>query len=217
MSIHRRSIFILINLHFCYHLLDQSLMLFSFLAWLGSVGISITLFLSPIISTICQRKSARIYAVIGGLICALGCLFLAFSNQMEQVFISHCVVLSPGSGITLNTANIIIGRYFRKKRELAEMIMLSGTGLGAALLAVLFRELYWYVQKNKTKYSNILLARLHFLKRLIISIALTVYMWLSSEISTNVFGRQVSQSSLHKKNQSVNSKLEPHFEILVHK
>jgi hypothetical protein len=62
---------------------------------------------------------------------------------MEQVFISHCVVLSPGSGITLNTANIIIGRYFRKKRELAEMIMLSGTGLGAALLAVLFRELYW--------------------------------------------------------------------------
>ncbi|CAG2205407.1 unnamed protein product [Mytilus edulis] len=39
-------------------------------AWLGSVGISITLFLSPIISTICQRKSARIYAVIGGLICA---------------------------------------------------------------------------------------------------------------------------------------------------
>lgn len=115
-------------------------------AWLGSVGISITLFLSPIISTICQRKSARIYAVIGGLICALGCLFLAFSNQMEQVFISHCVVLSPGSGITLNTANIIIGRYFRKKRELAEMIMLSGTGLGAALLAVLFRELYWKLE-----------------------------------------------------------------------
>lgn len=125
-----------------------NLILLFFTAWLGSIGISITLFLSPIISTICQRKSARIYAVIGGLICALGCLFLAFSNQIEQVFISHCVVLSPGSGITLNTANIIIGRYFRKKRELAEMIMLSGTGLGAALLAVLFRELYWWVTRK---------------------------------------------------------------------
>lgn len=115
---------------------------FYFAAWLGSVGISITLFLSPIIATICQRKNPRLYAVIGGLICALGCLFLSFSDKMEQLFLSHCVVLSLGSGITINSASIIVGRYFRRKRSTAEMILISGTGLGTAVVSVLIRELY---------------------------------------------------------------------------
>ncbi|KAJ8315795.1 hypothetical protein KUTeg_007945, partial [Tegillarca granosa] len=109
--------------------------------WLGSVGVSITYFLSPIISTICQRKSPRLYAVIGGLTCALGCLFLSFSEHMEQLFISHCVVLSLGSGITISTANVMVGRYFRRKREMAEMTMIAGTGIGTAVMSVLFQEL----------------------------------------------------------------------------
>lgn len=60
---------------------------------------------------------------------------------MEQLFISHCVVLSLGSGITISTANVMVGRYFRRKREMAEMTMVAGTGLGTAVMSVLFQEL----------------------------------------------------------------------------
>lgn len=109
--------------------------------WLGSIGIGVSLMFSPVITTICRRKSPRLYGVIGGLIVSLGILFMSFAKEMDHLFISYCVVIGVGSGITLSTANIMIGRYFRARREFAEMIMLSGTGAGAALLAFVIDEL----------------------------------------------------------------------------
>lgn len=116
-------------------------------AWLGSLGMAVSLFLSPLVTVICRRKSPRLLGVIGGLVCALGCLFLAFSTQPVQLYISYCLVTSSGSGLTLATANIMVGRYFRRRRELAEMALVAGSGLGAAgmaaLLSELFRNIEW--------------------------------------------------------------------------
>ncbi|RUS75690.1 hypothetical protein EGW08_016556 [Elysia chlorotica] len=111
-------------------------------AWLGSLGMAVTLFFSPFVTIVCRRKSPRLLGVIGGLVCALGCLFLAFSTQPAQLYISYCLVTSAGSGLTLATANIMVGRYFRRRRELAEMVLVAGSGLGAAGMSALLSELF---------------------------------------------------------------------------
>lgn len=123
-----------INLNLGYTL--HGCILFWFPVWLGTVGLSVSLILTNVVSTVCQRKSPRSCAVVGGVICSLGVLLLSFSHKGDQLFIIYCGILSVGTGICLSTASIIVGRYFLQRRELAEMFVTCGTGLGTVVMAI---------------------------------------------------------------------------------
>ncbi|XP_074662838.1 monocarboxylate transporter 12-B-like [Tubulanus polymorphus] len=112
-------------------------------AWLGSLSQCVMYLLSPAIIAICRRKSPRFLAVVGGLITSLGCLFFSFSTQFEQHMISYGIVVALGSSLALNTANIMVGRYFNTRREMAEMFVVSGSGLGMCILPALAAEVFW--------------------------------------------------------------------------
>ncbi len=79
--------------------------------WLGSGSFGTCLLLWPAVVAICRRKSPRLLAVVGGLVAALGILFLSFSTQTHQLFISYVCVVGTGTSITLATSSIIVGRY----------------------------------------------------------------------------------------------------------
>ncbi len=98
------------------------------------------LLLCSLVVAVCRRKSTRLLAIVGGLVSALGCLFLSFSVELHQLFISYMVMLSLGTGMTFSTAGIITGRYFQKRRECAEMLILSGSGVGMAVLSVFINQ-----------------------------------------------------------------------------
>lgn len=57
--------------------------------WLGSGGYAMALLVCPLMLAVCRRKSPRLWAVIGGLVTALGCLFLSFSVELHQLYISY--------------------------------------------------------------------------------------------------------------------------------
>ncbi|XP_076357701.1 monocarboxylate transporter 10-like [Tachypleus tridentatus] len=115
--------------------------------WAGALSMSCGFFVPPVVVAICRRKSTRLTAVFGGLMTALGCLFTSFASQMHQVFMSYGVFMGCGIGIVRETSNIMIGQYFKRRRELVELFVQSGTGLGIAvmslLLAKLIRSLDW--------------------------------------------------------------------------
>ncbi|GBN55543.1 hypothetical protein AVEN_227835-1 [Araneus ventricosus] len=109
--------------------------------WLGSLSVSLGLFLSPFIVAFCRRKSTRLTAVFGGLTAALGCLFTSFASQMHQVFLSYGFVMALGLSLARVTSSLMIGQYFKRRREKVEAIVTSGIGGGVIIFSYSFAKI----------------------------------------------------------------------------
>ena len=115
-------------------------------------------FLCPLIVGICRRKSTRITAVTGGLVTALGCLFTSFATQFHQLFFSYGFMIGKnkqntytnfdwkinikcqffvglGVAMTKNPATLMVGQYFKRKRDWVEIALVSSHGLGLAAMS----------------------------------------------------------------------------------
>ncbi|XP_076371803.1 monocarboxylate transporter 10-like isoform X2 [Tachypleus tridentatus] len=109
-------------------------------AWIGSLSLASGFFISPIIVALCRRKSTRLIAVFGGFISALGCLFTSFASQIHQIFFSYGIFMGLGLGMARDASNIMIGQYFKRRREFVELIVQSGTGLGITMISLFLHE-----------------------------------------------------------------------------
>lgn len=136
--------------HFCtviYSLYCDGLLFFlrkipiqCFAAWLGALCLCVSFLTAPLIVAVCRRKSTRLAALFGGLITALACLFTSFAVQFHQVLLSYGLVLGLGAGIVRETSGLMLGHYFKRRREFVEMVAQAGAGVGIALFSVLYKE-----------------------------------------------------------------------------
>ncbi|XP_073969876.1 monocarboxylate transporter 10 isoform X2 [Rhodnius prolixus] len=108
-------------------------------AWLGAMSTAVALLVSPVTIAFCRRKSTRLTAVIGGLVTALGCLFTSFASQFHQLFISYGTVLGIGVSMTRDCSTLMVAQYFKRRRELVEIFIVSGSGLGIAVMSVFMK------------------------------------------------------------------------------
>ncbi|XP_022238040.1 monocarboxylate transporter 10-like [Limulus polyphemus] len=109
--------------------------------WIGAMSMSCAFLVAPVAVAVCRRKSIRLTAVVGGMVTALGCLFTSFASQMHHIFVSYSIFMSCGLGIARETSSLMIGQYFKRKREFVEVFVQSGTGLGIAIMSVLLKDL----------------------------------------------------------------------------
>ncbi|CAG7730022.1 unnamed protein product, partial [Allacma fusca] len=112
--------------------------------WLGACSVGVSLFLSPIWVSICKRKSTRLAAVFGGLVASLGCLFTSFATQLHQVFFSYSTILGVGVGLTRDASSLMVGQYFKRKRDLVEIIVVAASGLGILVMSILINNAIEY-------------------------------------------------------------------------
>ena len=101
----------------------------------GALSICVSLLMSPLTVAICKRKSTRITAVVGGLVISLGCLFTSFASQFHQIIFSYGIVVGVGVSFVRDTATLMVGQYFKRKREGVEMVLVSASGLGLAIMS----------------------------------------------------------------------------------
>ena len=62
---------------------------------------------------------------MGGLVTALGCLFTSFAFQFHQLIVSHGFVVGVGVGMVRDTATLMLGQYFKRRREQVEILLVS--------------------------------------------------------------------------------------------
>ncbi|XP_049954757.1 monocarboxylate transporter 2-like [Schistocerca serialis cubense] len=107
--------------------------------WLGALSTGVALLMSPVTVALCRRKSTRLTAVLGGLVTALGCLFTSFASQFHQLFLSYGTVIGVGVGLTRDCSTLMVAQYFKRRRELVEIFIVSGSGLGIAVMSVFIK------------------------------------------------------------------------------
>ncbi|KAK0094769.1 hypothetical protein PV326_010045 [Microctonus aethiopoides] len=110
------------------------------LAWAGALSAAVSRGSAPLVVGACRRSSTRLTAVIGGFVLALASLFTSFAVQIHQVVLSYGLVLGAGAGLVRESAGLVLGHYFKKRREFVEMVMQAGTGVGIALFSVFYKE-----------------------------------------------------------------------------
>lgn len=55
------------------------------------------------------------------------------------------VVLGVGCGLVREAAGLVLGAYFRRRRQFVELVAHAGGGVGIALFSVAYKEAVGYV------------------------------------------------------------------------
>ena len=112
---------------------------FIFSGAVGALSLCVSLLMSPLTVSICKRKSTRITAVVGGLVLSLGCLFTSFASQFHQIIFSYGFVVGVGVSFVRDPATLMVGQYFKRKREGVEIVLVSASGAGLSIMSHFLR------------------------------------------------------------------------------
>ncbi|XP_029789514.1 monocarboxylate transporter 14 [Suricata suricatta] len=110
-------------------------------AWVSSLSMGITLIVGPFIGLFINTCGCRQTAIIGGLLNSLGWVLSAYAANVHYLFITFGVTAGFGSGMAYLPAVVMVGRYFQKRRALAQGLSTTGTGFGTFFMTVLLKYL----------------------------------------------------------------------------
>ncbi|XP_067906470.1 monocarboxylate transporter 2-like isoform X2 [Heterodontus francisci] len=110
---------------------------YSQIAWISSTTLAVMYAGGPVSSILVNKYGSRPVMMGGGLLCSIGMIAASFCNSILGLFM--CVGCIGGLGLAFNLqpALTIIGKYFYKKRPIANGLAMAGSPVFLSTLAPL--------------------------------------------------------------------------------
>ncbi|XP_056312274.1 monocarboxylate transporter 2 [Danio aesculapii] len=110
---------------------------YSQVAWISSIMLAVMYAGGPISSILVNTYGCRPIMILGGVLCAIGMISASFCNNVLELYICIGVIGGLGLAFNLQPALTMIGRYFYKKRPIANGFAMAGSPVFLSTLAPL--------------------------------------------------------------------------------
>ncbi|EHB09279.1 Monocarboxylate transporter 2 [Heterocephalus glaber] len=108
---------------------------YSEIAWISSIMLAVMYAGGPISSILVNKYGSRPVVIVGGLLCCLGMVLASFSNSVVQLYVTVGFIGGLGLAFNLQPALTIIGKYFYRKRPMANGLAMAGSPVFLSTLA----------------------------------------------------------------------------------
>ena len=100
-----------------------------------SLGSVLGAALAPFSGRLVDRFGARVILVVGGLIVALGCLYLSTAQALAGFYVAFTAVRIADQGLIQIGASVSVGKWFLRRRGRAVGLVFFGGSVGVILIA----------------------------------------------------------------------------------
>ncbi|XP_075688514.1 monocarboxylate transporter 2-like [Rhinoderma darwinii] len=115
---------------------------YSEIAWISSLLLAAMYAGGPVSSILVNRYGSRPVVIFGGLLSGTGMILATFSTSIIQLYICVGVIAGFGFSMNLQPSVIVVGKYFRKKRPIANGLAMAGSPVILSTLAPLNQFLF---------------------------------------------------------------------------
>lgn len=111
-------------------------------SWISSIMLAVMYAGGPVSSILVNRFGSRPIMMLGGCLAGSGLIASSFCNSVAQLYFFIGVVGGLGLAFNLNPALTMIGKYFYKRRPIANGIAMAGSPVFLSTLAPLNSWMY---------------------------------------------------------------------------
>ncbi|XP_061085442.1 monocarboxylate transporter 2 [Conger conger] len=115
---------------------------YSQIAWISSIMLAVMYAGGPISSILVNTYGCRPIMMMGGCLCAVGMISASFCNNVVELYVCIGVIGGLGLAFNLQPALTMIGKYFFKKRPIANGLAMAGSPVFLSTLAPLNQYLF---------------------------------------------------------------------------
>lgn len=106
-------------------------------SWISSIMLAVMYGGGPISSILVNKYGSRPIMIVGGCLSGCGLIAASFCNTVQELYLCIGVIGGLGLAFNLNPALTMIGKYFYKRRPLANGLAMAGSPVFLSTLAPL--------------------------------------------------------------------------------